>query len=606
MRMPVLRAKSGAVLLSVLLTACGSNTGNLSGTAAVGAPLSAGVVELRCNNGRQVSVRTAEDGHWAASVPDADLPCVARVTTADGLNAFFAATGPANGEQTVNITPLTSLVVAHAIGAAPTATWFSGLDDAAREVLAAALPAAVMAVGQSLRDAGYGVPADFDPLGDALQARPGDAHDGWLEAFAHATAMGGRSYAQTAAQYVASGNLPLSETVNGIEVSGSWRVDGRDGLSRTLVPSPGGFWMTTDSQQNLTMLGFRQVSTGLANGMPLARIESVSVVLDAQGRKEWVAFTQEETGSPPVTSTCQDLSCPGVSVTRLAGGEITLNMRSVRAGDYVLNGSVSARAPRAVWRPHDLPRTSTGTLTINGETRELLAADVRMSPEEPANIQVTLDVGEHWPLTLWQYVVAEPIDGASPFRYQGRIGYYNEWLEFVGSRLVCEVQSDCGVTMARDEDGVLMTLNAAIFRDTSAGAQASVSGSIHVQPEYGLLEAAGIDPLLLESTEMYAHADGTLMLAVEGDNSLMLVTTRDGQVLSVEWRAGDPVSYRPVRLLCGRHYIPGATFAVPPCSGVTTDARGLTIDFANAELVDAEGEVHARVLVNGRIRSNGI
>lgn len=100
---------------------------SLSGTAAVGLALAQASVQAKCAGGAGTAT-TASDGSFALQLAGASLPCVLRVSAADGLRLHSLALG--TGEQALaNITPLTELLVARA-GRQEAASLFDGFDPA--------------------------------------------------------------------------------------------------------------------------------------------------------------------------------------------------------------------------------------------------------------------------------------------------------------------------------------------------------------------------------------------------------------------------------------------------------------------------------------------
>lgn len=106
------------------VVACGGGSSSIStlgirGTAATGAAISGGDVELVCATGTAAAT-TQSDGSYSVTIPGGELPCVAKVT--DGANVYHSVI-PDKGSSTVtaNITPLTELVVASAAGTTPSA-----------------------------------------------------------------------------------------------------------------------------------------------------------------------------------------------------------------------------------------------------------------------------------------------------------------------------------------------------------------------------------------------------------------------------------------------------------------------------------------------------
>ena len=119
-----------------LLSACGgtdtpATAPTLSGTAATGLPIVGGDIHVACAGGAAISQPKLTDasGHWSVTLSGQTLPCAVQVTAGN----IGSATGAANSTSyhsiamsvgTVNITPLTDLVVANMAGKDP-ATWFT-------------------------------------------------------------------------------------------------------------------------------------------------------------------------------------------------------------------------------------------------------------------------------------------------------------------------------------------------------------------------------------------------------------------------------------------------------------------------------------------------
>ena len=117
--------------LSLVLAACGSSDDTLSGTAATGAPIVGGAVEVKCKTGSALSATTSDAGAWSVTLANQTLPCKVRVrggtanSQANTTDYHSVATAPG----TVNITPLTDLAVAQLAKEAPSA-WFGKVDAA--------------------------------------------------------------------------------------------------------------------------------------------------------------------------------------------------------------------------------------------------------------------------------------------------------------------------------------------------------------------------------------------------------------------------------------------------------------------------------------------
>lgn len=163
-----------ALALAAALAACGGGGGDsatptedsltLSGTAVVGAALAGATVEVRCASGSG-SGSTDAQGRFAISVAGGALPCVLKVPTPDGGALHSAIADSAGGNVTVNISPLTELVVAGAAGVVGS-TLFDEFAARAAAVSAGALQAAVQQVADRL--AGVVDLAGVNPITDTL------------------------------------------------------------------------------------------------------------------------------------------------------------------------------------------------------------------------------------------------------------------------------------------------------------------------------------------------------------------------------------------------------------------------------------------------------
>ncbi|WP_319380233.1 hypothetical protein [Thiomicrorhabdus sp.] len=166
------------LLLSAVLTACNSSnetsnnaTAALNGTAAVGAPIQMAEVTAKCADGTEFSdtVTTDNNGKWSATVNKNTLPCALQVT---GGTPVVTLHSYANASGTVNITPLTDLILAQKTGQTPS-DWFSGFANAS--------PLDIDDTGliQALTNAGYQVPAG-SPFTTAFNAN-GEGWDALLD-----------------------------------------------------------------------------------------------------------------------------------------------------------------------------------------------------------------------------------------------------------------------------------------------------------------------------------------------------------------------------------------------------------------------------------------
>jgi hypothetical protein len=189
------RVRTGAIAslaFGLLLSGCGSSPSSLTGTAATGAPIVGGTVEVACSTGSPLSATTSDTGAWTVTLSDQTLPCKVRVSggQVNGAANTQSYHSVATEAGTVNITPLTDLAVAQMAQQDP-ATWFNqraATDFTAMD--AAKVTAAVKAVVDNLGLADY-LGSD-DPLKTAFTAKvqATDKIDKALEALKAADAHG--------------------------------------------------------------------------------------------------------------------------------------------------------------------------------------------------------------------------------------------------------------------------------------------------------------------------------------------------------------------------------------------------------------------------------
>ncbi len=193
------------VITAAVLAACGAGGGDhgggasvtLDGLAATGAPMANAAVAARCVSGGG-STSSAADGTFTVTLADPALPCLVQVRR-DGLTLHgFAAQG-----GRVNVTPLTELLVARAIGGDP-AQAFAGFDAARAAVLQAALDAARTYVQEQASALAGGL-ITGDPLTQPFSI--GDADDRLLDNLAALLAQAGVTVADLRAAAAAGGDL---------------------------------------------------------------------------------------------------------------------------------------------------------------------------------------------------------------------------------------------------------------------------------------------------------------------------------------------------------------------------------------------------------------
>ena len=131
------------MFFSITIAACGGGggggdssaskaaTSSLSGVAAVGAPIANGSIQIICAGGDPLATSTDNTGAWEVTISGQTLPCAIEVSggTINSIANTIDYHSIATSFGTVNITPLTDLLLANLTGMAAPDTWFAGLSS---------------------------------------------------------------------------------------------------------------------------------------------------------------------------------------------------------------------------------------------------------------------------------------------------------------------------------------------------------------------------------------------------------------------------------------------------------------------------------------------
>jgi len=125
------------LIIGALIAGCGGGSSTpspsaLGGTAAVGSPIVNAPISVICAAGSTLTVpNTNSSGAWSVTLSGQTLPCVVQLSggTINSVANTTPYTSIAIAPGTVNITPLTDLLVANLVGATPS-TWFGTLTPA--------------------------------------------------------------------------------------------------------------------------------------------------------------------------------------------------------------------------------------------------------------------------------------------------------------------------------------------------------------------------------------------------------------------------------------------------------------------------------------------
>ncbi len=129
---------AATIIIGALITACGggggstasggggSGTTTLTGVVAVGSPIVGGTVTVKCVSGNSLTATTNYAGAYSITLSGQTLPCVAELSggSINGVPNTISYHSIATASGTLNVTPLTDLMVANLTGATPS-TWFA-------------------------------------------------------------------------------------------------------------------------------------------------------------------------------------------------------------------------------------------------------------------------------------------------------------------------------------------------------------------------------------------------------------------------------------------------------------------------------------------------
>jgi hypothetical protein len=217
------------IALGASLVACGGGSGtsavvappvvslDISGVAATGLAISGKTVEAKCAVGSG-SATSSGTGAFTISIADGVLPCVLRVTAADGSVLHSLASGAGNS-ATANVSPVTNLIVANLAGADPVGFYAGFNSTSAATVTTAAIASANTAVVGTLKAGGI----DLTSVGNLITAAlvpatattAGNAYDKALDALKTNLASSGTTLTgltQTVATGSASQTSPSAAT----------------------------------------------------------------------------------------------------------------------------------------------------------------------------------------------------------------------------------------------------------------------------------------------------------------------------------------------------------------------------------------------------------
>ncbi len=226
------------VATSIILSACGGGgdnsdekqkeldeflaPDNITGIAAVGAPIVNGWVQAKCANGDTASSTTGQDGSWSLKVDGQAFPCVIQVRagTINGQAMEDALHSIAQSEGYVNVTPVTDLIVAEILNQSPT-VWFDsdGAGNIAGVATTENVGAAIGIVNAAISTlpGNPTLPNGYNTMTSRFTPQPGDPMDDALENYAASLTAAGMSRSD-AATAIATGNTSLTRESHTLRV----------------------------------------------------------------------------------------------------------------------------------------------------------------------------------------------------------------------------------------------------------------------------------------------------------------------------------------------------------------------------------------------------
>jgi Bacterial Ig-like domain len=173
---------------------------SLSGVAAVGTPIVNADVHLVCATGNAPTpVKTNAAGSWLVALNGQGFPCAVKVSggTVNGSSNTNVYHSVAVAATTVNVTPLTDLLVANMVGTASPSTWFLTLSSGTNS-LATVTQTQLDRALANLNAAFPTLPvygAGNHPITSVFNPTAGNSHDDMLSALQTAMRSAGVTYA---------------------------------------------------------------------------------------------------------------------------------------------------------------------------------------------------------------------------------------------------------------------------------------------------------------------------------------------------------------------------------------------------------------------------
>ncbi|MDD5029294.1 MAG: fibronectin type III domain-containing protein, partial [Rhodoferax sp.] len=359
---------SSAAALGFALTGCGGSspeaTTGITGIAAVGAPIVNGTVNIQCAAGNAIaSTTTSNDGVFQFNLTGQTLPCAVQVsggmvnsvTNATPYHSIAVTVG------TVNVTPMTDLLLANLAATATPSTWFTALGTSKTPLTTinqTAVDASIAKIRSTL--AALAPLVTLNPVTSAFTAAAGNSMDDTLAAFKAAMTKASVSYStllsaaatpaftaptgfsaalgNTFAATVSGGSMVVPAAPEGLAASASSSTD--ISLSWTAVTGATSYAVYRSSAANVQVSEANKVDT-------VTTPASTSTGLTASTAYFYKVTASNAAGESVASAEVNASTNNPVTVTPPAGGG-GANANALSSGtDYGIIYSGSANTPPA-------------------------------------------------------------------------------------------------------------------------------------------------------------------------------------------------------------------------------------------------------------------
>lgn len=352
-------------------------------------------------------------------------------------------------------------------------------------------------------------------------------------------------------------------------------------------PQSGGFTVATEASG--TTYSFLRKNVAVT-GTTALYTASVAVTQLLNGNIKVVHF------NPLTRSDAQYFCspCSGVTITPASGADhpVTVSFAGVVLGAITLDGSLTGDASGALWHPRELPRTTTGTLTVNGTAAAVLRAGIATTTVPGSGgsrtVSITLPDGR-------SVGYAETLDPAGTVVSSG--------VTVIGSTVESfqSCSTACNVTVVERVDGGSIS-----FGNTPLSNSGALDGTVSFSNTQGTLTSptlGSITPLhdaVTSSNDARTYVFDVLGTPAQAGISLITLTVRAGVLKEMAIATGIGTAVYHCFEVASTQPL------VPACSGVTLAADLRSFSFDNVALQGGAVGVSTSLSVSGTLVAKGL